>query len=325
MNSSSSPTLKVLRTLFGGVVRSTRGLPHARARQARLHVEKDVAYLPDGGVDHRLDVIRSRTAKGVQPALLYIHGGGFAVCTKETHEILTSTYASMGFTVFSINYRLAPEHPFPASFHDACDALLWVLSHGAEYGADVRRLVVAGESAGANLALCLALAASRRDGSDARAAAVFDAEPTIQALLPACGLLQVTDMARIWRSSPQNALTRNVLKRIQETYLPPTDLPECSLDWADPLLQVERRPLERSLPPTFVLCGTKDLLYGDSERLARALTRLGVENELLSEEGAGHAYHALVWTDASKRAWARQRSFLARWVEGIDVRAASPF
>lgn len=317
-NPSASLTVIALRRLFEGIVASTRTLPHARARRGRIVVQRDIPYVAKADTAQKLDVIRASTGEDVRPALVYIHGGGFAVCSKETHEIITSAYASMGFTVFSINYRLMPEHPFPAPFHDACDALLWVLENGACYGADVSRLVIAGESAGGNLALGVCAAASMRDASDAKAAAVYDAAPSIVACAPACGLLQVSGIARLWRDVPQNKVGRWVWTRLQDLYLPHPSKFASPPIWADPLTVVETGALTRPLPPMFVLCGTADLLHLDSERLDAALTKRGVAHEFLSEPGGVHAYHALVWTEAAQRAWARQRRFLAERVPGIE-------
>lgn len=319
MKTSHSPAVSALRLIFKGITVATKPLPHARQRRSSLNTVKNVRY---GLGEHReqvLDVIRAKDAEGVQPALMYIHGGGFAVCSKETHEIITSTYAAMGFTVFSIEYRLAPEHPFPAAFHDSCDALLWILKHAAEFSADVNRLVIAGESAGGNLALAVSVAASFRDANDPKAAAVFDAAPTIRAIAPACGLLHVSGIGRLWRDKPENVVGRTIWRGLEKTYLPSVLDYRTPAIWADPLVLVETKRMERPLPPTYILCGTADLLHGDSERLDAALDKLGVDHEFHSQQGGVHAYHALVWTEAAKLTWSNQRRFLAKYVEGIDA------
>jgi acetyl esterase len=91
------------------------------------------------------------------PVLLFFHGGGFVVGSIQTHDILARELASRsGCAVVSVDYRLAPEHPFPAAFDDAWDALQWLLAEGAALGLDVSRIAVGGDSAGGTIAASLA-------------------------------------------------------------------------------------------------------------------------------------------------------------------------
>lgn len=92
------------------------------------------------------------------PCVLYIHGGGWVICDLDSHDIVARSIArESGCAVLSIDYRLAPEHPFPAGLQDCRAALLWLRDHGAEIGIDGSRLAVAGDSAGGNLAAALCL------------------------------------------------------------------------------------------------------------------------------------------------------------------------
>ena len=94
------------------------------------------------------------------PALVYYHGGGFTVGSVDTHDALCRMLARDGrCTVFSVDYRLAPEYKFPTAVEDAFDALTWLHAHAAEYGIDAERLAVGGDSAGGTLAtVCAVLA-----------------------------------------------------------------------------------------------------------------------------------------------------------------------
>ena len=94
------------------------------------------------------------------PALLFFHGGGFVVGSIDTHDTLCRILArNSGAAVISVDYRLAPEHRFPAAVLDAEDALFWLLQHGGSLALDVNRLAVGGDSAGGTLAAATALRA----------------------------------------------------------------------------------------------------------------------------------------------------------------------
>ncbi len=98
------------------------------------------------------------------PALLYLHGGGFVLGSLDSHDVLCRQLAmSAGCTVFALDYRLAPEHPFPCAVDDAWDALTWLHAHGAMLGIDSARIAVAGDSAGGTLATTCALHARAID------------------------------------------------------------------------------------------------------------------------------------------------------------------
>jgi len=95
-----------------------------------------------------------------QPALLYLHGGGFVIGSPATHDALCRQLAlRSGWMVLSLDYRLAPEHRFPTAFNDSWDALQWLHAHGEMLGADPHCLAVGGDSAGGTLAAACALAA----------------------------------------------------------------------------------------------------------------------------------------------------------------------
>jgi len=98
------------------------------------------------------------------PVLVFFHGGGFVVGSIATHDRLCRVLSHLAHcAVLSVDYRLAPEHPFPVAFEDAWDAMLWVRQHGATRGLDASRVAVGGDSAGGTLAAVCALQA--RDAS----------------------------------------------------------------------------------------------------------------------------------------------------------------
>ena len=292
---------------FEGLSAGCRVLPNARRAFDEVEVIRDVPYGPL--TEHRLDVYRpSRGLDGPAPAVLYIHGGGFRILSKDTHWLMGLAFARMGAVVFSIDYRLAPKHPFPAAAQDACLAARWVHAHAGVYGADADRLAVAGESAGANLSCVVGVASAwRRPEPWARA--VFDEGVRPRALLPACGLLQVSDIDRIKRRRPDiGSFVYDRLHEVSSAYLPGAPEP-----LADPLRILEAADApDRPLPPMFIPCGTRDPLIEDSRRLAVACQARGVEHQLRIYPGGIHAFHAFVWRAAAKQCWADHRAFFAQ-------------
>lgn len=99
-------------------------------------------------------------AEGALPVLLYFHGGGYTVGSIATHDVVCRELSRLsGCAVVSLDYRLAPEHRFPAAVHDAWDATQWLARHASEVGLDGRRLAVGGDSAGGTLAAVCAIMA----------------------------------------------------------------------------------------------------------------------------------------------------------------------
>lgn len=310
--------------LVEGFFRGMAGLGslHPRARPSRHGVEvlRDIAYFQSGKEHHDLDVYRPAGMKPGEklPALLYVHGGGFHILSKDTHWVMGIAFARARFVVFSVNYRLAPTHRFPAAVEDVCEAYRWVCEHAAEYGGDASRLVLAGESAGANLVTALTVAACYAR-SEPYAKRVFETGIAPSAVLPACGILQVTDSQRFARRLPK--MQRFVADRIEEVtkiYLgtherQPGEHPE--LDFADPLLVFERRePPVRPIPPFFVPCGTADPLLDDSRRLASALRSMSVPVDQPVYPGEVHAFHAFVFREQARQCWKDTFTFLDQHV-----------
>lgn len=97
------------------------------------------------------------------PAMLYFHGGGFVIGDLNTNDSMLRTLAvESGLTIVSVDYRLAPEHPYPAGAEDALSAYRWMLDHGEQLGVDPRRLGLGGDSAGGNLCLNVSMRAKRK-------------------------------------------------------------------------------------------------------------------------------------------------------------------
>ncbi len=281
---------------------------------------KDLPYR-SGGLDaQRLDIYRPKHHSGSLPILIYIHGGGFTLGSKETHRACALLYAGMGYLVFNINYRLAPKHRFPAAFEDACSAYCWVVSHAGSYGGDIHRLTLAGESAGGNLVMALTVAACyNRPESAARR--VWDTGIRPAAAQAICGLLQVSNPKR-FHESPQKksgilgGLSAGIAKDVAVAYLGRDyrqHIPENAL--ADPLVLIEKSPQpDRPLPPLFIAAGTADIVCSDSERLARALEMNPSPIDARYYPGEPHAFHFMSWRPGARALWKDSKAFLDRHV-----------
>ncbi len=298
---------------FLGLSRAFRLHPKARPEAHGVEVLTDVAYGPEAW--RRLDVWRPRTPPaGGSPAVLYVHGGGFRILSKDTHWVMALAYARAGYTVFNVDYRLAPRDPFPAAVDDVTEAYRWVVERGGSYGADLSRLTIAGESAGANLTLTLALCATV-EHEHPLARRVFETGVVPRAIAPMCGIYQVSDTARFARRKP--SLSRFISDRIEEverSYLGGSSARagESVMDLADPLVWAERLAsvASRPLPPLFTTVGTRDPLVDDTRRLERAWRARGARIDARVVPGEVHAYHAFVWRPAARDAWARKHAFL---------------
>lgn len=120
---------------------------------------------PAGEVPVRIYHPLDTEADTCLPVLIYFHGGGFVLCDLDSHDSCCRRLANgIGAIVVSVDYRLAPEHPYPAAVEDAWAATQWVADHAGEFGGDPARLVVAGDSAGGNLAAVVAMTARDRNG-----------------------------------------------------------------------------------------------------------------------------------------------------------------
>lgn len=178
MSSSNipSPLTPEARRLIDNIARAARPPMHAMTvAQARAFYDAgapilDLLPAPVDRVqemqiparDGHLMPARLYAARSDQPlpVLLYFHGGGFTVGSLQTHDVLCRQLSLLGqCAVVSLDYRLAPEHRFPTSVHDAWDALLWLKVHGAALGLDTQYLAVGGDSAGGTLAAVCALMA----------------------------------------------------------------------------------------------------------------------------------------------------------------------
>ncbi len=293
-------------------------LPAMRQRMAGLRLTEDRVYARHGGETQRLDVLQP-AGPGPHPVIVYLHGGAFAIGSKRSHRALAAAYASRGYLVCNVDYRLAPQHPFPAAVEDACAAWLWAAGHVADYGGDPRRMALAGESAGANLALSVVLACCT-PRPEPWAAPLFQRGLKPVAALLYCGFLQSSQPAR-YRRPGVSALAARVATDAAVSYLgAAAEHPRREHALADPLCVVEALPAPLpALPPLFVAAGLSDPAAADSQRLEQALLRLQSPCSAHYYAGETHAFHVMFWRAQALRCWRDSFEFLQRWLPITDA------
>ena len=206
---------------------------------------------------------------GGTPALMvFFHGGGWVVGSIHSHDQLCAHVAARsGVAILSVDYRMAPEHPFPAPVDDAYDALVWAAAHGDELACDVTRLAVGGDSAGAHLAAVAAITA--RDRGTPRLKYQWLVYPTVDPLsnLPSCTEcaggpgLTLADMEWFWTQFGADAHAR------------------------DYRVAPSRAATHAGLPPAYVIVAEADLLRDEGEHYAAQMQRAGVA--VTARRGAG--------------------------------------
>ena len=223
-----------------------------------------------------------------KPIVVYYHGGGWVIGSLETHDGGCRAIANaVDAVVVSVDYRLAPEHRFPAPLDDARAALAWVAEHAEEVGGDASRIAVAGDSAGGNLAAVVAQMARDTGGP-----------PICFQLL----IYPVTDHEFDSASMHDNAegyfLTRDAMRWFYSHYL---DEPA---QGADPRVSPIRADDLAGLPPAFVITAEYDPLRDQGVAYAAAMRDAGTPVKATTYTGMFHGFLSMVeYVDAGKVAF----------------------
>jgi acetyl esterase/lipase len=278
-------------------------LPPVDARaQAKLMTElvgpgPEVARLDEFSIPTSAGEIPARLYAPSDPAgvILWIHGGGWVICDLDTHDAMCRLLATeSGCEVIAVDYRLAPEHPFPAPLEDAWDALRWVAEQAGELP-----VIVAGDSAGGNLAAVCALRARDRGGP----------ELALQVLVyPATSGDLTTPSCAEHGSGRDTFLTLAEMEWFWAHYV--GDAPDDS----GPELRPLRAQNHSGLPPTILVTAEYDPLRDDGFAYANALQTAGVAVTHHHYDDVVHAFFTLVnMLDRGNEAVAQV---------GADIRAA---
>jgi acetyl esterase len=241
---------------------------------------------PMGTIPARLYVPKTSPADSPPPLLVYYHGGGWVIGDLETHDSPCRFLAAhSGAQVLAVDYRLAPEHPFPAAAEDAFAAYAWASANAGRFGTEAKRIAVGGDSAGGNLAAVVCLLAREAGVSP----------PAMQLLI-----YPVTETARELPSRQTFRdgfiLTRRDMAYYEDRYLPP------GTDRGDPRVAVLQAEDLSNLPPAYLATAGFDPLRDEGNAYTRRLREAGVPVALHRHPGLVHTFINLTAICPSARA-----------------------
>jgi len=282
------PALKALVDAFPMTFKAADGVESARARLSQLQAPPEM--LPDLRIENRTVGHRDLTDIPVRiywppvaehrdlPVVVFYHGGGFALGDLDTHDPVARAHAvGAEAIVVSVDYRLAPEHPFPAGLNDSWAALQWVSEHAAELGGDPNRIAVAGDSAGANFAAVMAQWARDNGGPTLAFQLLWYPSVTADLSLPS-----------FTENADAPILDRDVIDAFLGWYVPGVDISDPK---ALPAAMCPANAEDFSgLAPAFIGSAEHDPLRDDAALYAKLLSAAGVPAELSNEPTLVHGY-----------------------------------
>src|SRR6202158_2054249 len=233
---------------------------------------------PTGPIPARVYTPKAlRKTNGLAPCLVFFHGGGWTIGNLDSHDVVCRKLADEAqLIVISVDYRLAPEHKFPAAVDDAIAATKWIANNSKQLGVDASRLMVGGDSAGGNLAAVVAISA--RDGNGPKIAGQVLIYPA-------------TDFAMTHpsHSEPETSilLTHSVIRWFRDNYLNGT------ADVGDWRASPARAKTLIGLPPAYVLTAGADPLRDEGDEYAMRLKQAGVPVTYRTFPGQFHGFFTM--------------------------------
>lgn len=295
------------------------GTPEQARRRMRLAIERGRAGKPlpevfsaqdavasaavDGvGIDVPVRIYRPAPGSGPVPTVVFFHGGGFVLGSVDLmDDVARKLCRDTGAVVVSVDYRLAPENPFPAAHDDALAATRWALDNVDALGGDRGRVAVAGESAGANLATSAALLVARQDPGALAAQ-----------LLVVPGVDLARDVAEIEaRGIDYPMLGPDDLRAISSLYLGAA--PQCAMAFPPSPLRAHSLA---GAPPALVVLAGHDPLRPEGLAYADKLARSGVPVEVLGVDDMFHLFFGMfAASPGARRANDRICEAFSRWID----------
>ena len=288
------------RRLEAEIVAPRRPIPMERVEPVEIPGPADAIgarlYVPPG------------PAQKSQPLLVYYHGGGWVIGDLDTHDNpCRFLAANSGAAVLSVDYRLAPEHPFPAAVEDAWAAYAWAAGNAGELGCNPARVAVGGDSAGANLAAVVCHLA-REEGAP---------PPAMQLLIyPVTQVGEETPSRHLFREG--FLLTRRSMDYFEENYLPRTE------DQTDPRVSLLHANDFSNLSPAYIAIAGFDPLRDEGETYAQRMRNAGTPVTLRNHPGLVHSFANLIPVSRTSRAAMHEAAGALRMGLAASVLVPSP-
>ncbi|HKK62435.1 MAG TPA: alpha/beta hydrolase, partial [Bacteroidales bacterium] len=213
------------------------------------------------------------------PVIMFIHGGGFVFGSIEEYDMAVKKFAKVtGYIIVSINYRLAPEHPFPAALNDAEQALSWITSNMEFIGGKGKKICVMGDSAGANLATVIALKNRNEDKNQVLCQILYYPPTTFEEKVFPSRRYFLLDTTRTY------LLSEEFVRKSKESYIPP------EISVSNPYVSPLKANLEKKLPPVLIMNAQIDPLRDDGRLYAEKLEKAGQNVTYIEYPGILHGF-----------------------------------
>ena len=283
-------TKEFLTALNSGSGKPIEQLSPTDARAVLTGAQKSVAVdisgvnctekvITEDGITVKLVVMRPEGAKTLLPAFMFFHGGGWVLGDFPTHErLMRDLVVHSGAVAVYVDYSRSPEAKYPVAINEAYAATKWVATHGAEINVDSKRLAVAGNSVGGNMAAVIALMAKNKNG------------PVIKFQLLLWPVTNASfDNASYTKYASQRFLTANMMKWFWDSYT--TDEKQRNEIYASPLRATADEL--KGLPPALVQTAENDVLRDEGEAYAKKMNGAGVSVIMVRYNGMIHDYGLL--------------------------------
>lgn len=229
---------------------------------------------------------------GPFPVVIYLHGGGWVAGSAGSHRKLGMQFAEQGYLTINLDYRLAPENPFPAGLDDCVFAAQWAAANAGKWGGDASRMAIGGDSAGGNLAAATIVEMAARNSP-----IKFKAGLLIYGLYDVPAVIAREKGAEFGLGM----MTRAYLGDRYDALVSDARV--------SPLAAVKA-----GMPPQYILCGTADFLLKESKSMAEACKAAGVEHELDIVPEMPHGFIQIWMLSAAGAAQKRMFEFMRKWV-----------
>ncbi|MFV8441481.1 alpha/beta hydrolase [Flavobacterium sp. LB2P44] len=233
----------------------------------------------EGGESIKINIVKPENAKGTLPVFMFFHGGGWVLGDFPTHQrMVRDLVVASGAVAVFVNYTPSPEARYPVAITQAYNATKWVAAHGKEIGVDGKRLAVAGNSVGGNMATVVALMAKDKKGPEIKLQVLF---------WPVTNANFETESYNLF--GKDRFLTKNLMMWMWDNYT--TDPKQRKEIYASPLLATTNQL--KGLPPALVQTAENDILRDEGEAYARKLDEAGVKVTATRYNGMIHDWGLL--------------------------------